>query len=296
MAKYAEPSVNPSAIVMEALQASQTQPSRTQSLRHMQRLIADYPELTKRIEVDGEYAVGTLEHARFTSSFSEIFEIELDDIGIPSDADNPLTPAWHDALTRKTRGWHGNSVAFDSVAVLVSSAALFPTAKQSSLFVELDRLTRTLHVMNFAVSGLPGKLFVPVHERLLTHVRHDHGQYFSTVLLSLGMLPEHVVIEIPAAFAAQPRRLAFIAANYRRYGFKVALQLPSEATLTAAVPLTLFDYLVPDLDEDAPLSCLGPLVQQAHDYGVRLVLNSPVSVASGVQRVIAGRVQTAPTR
>jgi hypothetical protein len=264
--------------------------SREAHLHRLNDSIAGYPELSKKIVIKGEYAFGILEQAKFTSSFSEIFEIDATDVNVPVEDAHPAAHTWLDALPRKTRGWRGSSVAFDSTAVLVSSTALFAKINQSSLLVSLDRLTRTLHAMNFAVAGFPGVLFLPVHERLLTHVRHDHGKYFSAVLLSLGLNPAHVVIEIPPVFTAHPDLLAYIATNYRRHGFKVALQLSAEAVLSGALPPAAFDYVVPELDEEVPIRALEAIVSQAQARSMRVVVNSPTSVASSAQQVINSKV------
>ena len=102
--------------------------------------------------------------------------------------------------------------------------------------VELDRLCRVLHVINFfrQSESAGGDLYLSVHARLLAAVEGDHGTAFSHVLELLGLPHERIVLQLPAMSAAQAWLLAHVAGNYRRKGFRIAL---NAADLHNAAPL-----------------------------------------------------------
>lgn len=111
----------------------------------------------------------------------------------------------------------------------LSPWSLFSTAADDHNLVALDRLCRTLHVLNARAAGHDGLLFLNVHGRLLAAVSDDHGQAFRRVVDALGVNPERIVIETPLAASEQPDLLAFVLRNYRANGFQVAVNVESAA-------------------------------------------------------------------
>ena len=93
----------------------------------------------------------------------------------------------------------------------------------------LDRLARTLHLLNALVAGHTLPLFLNVHGRLLAAVGDDHGRAFRRVVDALGVSPASIVIETPVEASAQPDLLTFVLRNYRANGFRVAVNLDSLA-------------------------------------------------------------------
>lgn len=119
----------------------------------------------------------------------------------------------------------------------LSPWSLFSMVADDAVLVGLDRLCRTLHVLNDPLAGVAEAadelLFLNVHGRLLAAVSEDHGHAFRRILdLVDRRLAAAVVIETPEAACAAPGLLAFVLANYRLNGFKVAANVRSLAELT----------------------------------------------------------------
>ncbi|MQY50806.1 EAL domain-containing protein [Rhodocyclus gracilis] len=91
--------------------------------------------------------------------------------------------------------------------------------------VRLDRLCRTLHSLNFSLHQPPvsGDLFLNVHPHHLLSVSGEHGAFFESVLRRCGLAPERVVIEILESSVDDLPRLEVALANYRRRGFRIAI-------------------------------------------------------------------------
>jgi EAL domain-containing protein (putative c-di-GMP-specific phosphodiesterase class I) len=105
--------------------------------------------------------------------------------------------------------------------------------------VALDRLCRMLHAINFfrqPASELAeaADLFVSVHDRLLSAVSSNHGYAFKRILAALGLPIEQIVLQLPAVVASRRWLLNYVADNYRRNGFRLAL---SAASIAEAVEL-----------------------------------------------------------
>jgi hypothetical protein len=98
----------------------------------------------------------------------------------------------------------GDELGFQAVTRRLDGAAfdLFDTIVNDPELVTLDRFARVLHAINFFGAGRHGLLFLRVHERLLKSVKYDHGRHFSSILISFGLSPARVVIELPGAAVA----------------------------------------------------------------------------------------------
>lgn len=99
--------------------------------------------------------------------------------------------------------------------------------------VELDRLCRMLHAINFyRQEGAAGHdLFLSVHDRLLTAVSGNHGMAFRRILTGLGLPVGQIVLQLPPITANQGWLLNYVANNYRLNGFRIAINAanPAEA-------------------------------------------------------------------
>jgi len=111
----------------------------------------------------------------------------------------------------------------------LSPWVLFSANADDNRLIALDRLARTLHTLNFLTSVDDGSalLFLNVHGRLLAAVEHDHGAAFRRVLDALGVAPARIVIEAPLATSSERDLLSFTVRNYRRQGFRTAVNLES---------------------------------------------------------------------
>lgn len=139
--------------------------------------------------------------------------------------------------------------------------------------VALDRLCRLLHAINFfrqADAG-DGDLYLNVHDRLLSAVSSNHGHAFRRILAALQLPLERVVLQLPAATPQQSWLLNYVADNYRRNGFRLAINVAAPAQA-----LQILERLQPaafKLDARTPgdTQALLALLQRCRDAGVGLV-------------------------
>jgi EAL domain-containing protein (putative c-di-GMP-specific phosphodiesterase class I) len=147
--------------------------------------------------------------------------------------------------------------------------------------IALDRLCRMLHAINF-FRQLPDEkadLYLGVHERLLAAVSGSHGVVFRRVLAGLGLPVERIVLQMPPVRQGQQFVLNYVADNYRRSGFRVAL-----TALDAADALKLAEQISPDvlkLDAGniADTDSLEALAAQCALRGTVLVLEQAESLS-----------------
>ncbi|MES2741797.1 MAG: EAL domain-containing protein [Pseudomonadota bacterium] len=99
--------------------------------------------------------------------------------------------------------------------------------------VELDRLCRMLHAINFfrQPEGEHAQLYLNVHDRLLSAVSSNHGYAFQRILDALGLPLAGIVLQLPAVTDKQSWLLNYVADNYQRNGFACAVNVngPGEA-------------------------------------------------------------------
>jgi len=90
--------------------------------------------------------------------------------------------------------------------------------------VELDRLCRMLHAINFyrQASETVG-LHLSVHARLLTAVDSNHGIAFRRILNLLELPHDKIVLQMPVVTQNQGWLLNYVLDNYRRNGFKLGV-------------------------------------------------------------------------
>lgn len=91
--------------------------------------------------------------------------------------------------------------------------------------VELDRLCRMLHAINFfrQQESAGSDLYLSVHARLLAAVEGNHGAAFRRVLMSLGLPQERIVLQLPVVTEHRGWLVNHVADNYRYNGFRIAV-------------------------------------------------------------------------
>lgn len=91
--------------------------------------------------------------------------------------------------------------------------------------VELDRLCRMLHSINFfrQPQSAGSDLYLSVHARLLAAVDGNHGTAFSRILKVLDLPQERVVLQLPVIVEHQGWLANYVADNYRRNGFRIGV-------------------------------------------------------------------------
>ncbi|WP_426114840.1 EAL domain-containing protein [Massilia sp. PWRC2] len=107
--------------------------------------------------------------------------------------------------------------------------------------IELDRLCRMLHSINFfrqpqAAQGDPQcDRYLSVHDRLLSAVSSNHGYAFRRILGALGLPGARIVLQMPAVGPGRRWLANYVADNYRRNGFRLAFNTPTVADAGAVI-------------------------------------------------------------
>lgn len=105
---------------------------------------------------------------------------------------------------------------------------------QVSDIVGLDRLVRTVHLLNYlpiAHLHSEGYLFLNVHPRHVLSVPRDHGAYFEEIILGCGLSPRQVAITL-AVSPAHDHRLTLLLErlkSYRSRGYATAVKFDDRA-------------------------------------------------------------------
>ncbi|WP_338763784.1 EAL domain-containing protein [Massilia sp. METH4] len=106
---------------------------------------------------------------------------------------------------------------------------LLENAASDDESVELDRLCRMLHAINFFRQPDAERLdlHLNVHGRLLSAVSTNHGHAFRRILDALELPLAQVVLQLPQTTPQQNWLLGYVADNYRRNGFRFAVHAAS---------------------------------------------------------------------
>lgn len=122
------------------------------------------------------------------------------------------------------------------------TAPIFPTSSQRHLgdsfselggipnIVSLDRLGRTVHMLNYLLLGTEeGNLFLHVHPRHILTVSRDHGAYFEDIIRACGLPLRRIVISLTIS-AQQSENIQLLIdrlRNYRQRGYAIAIDFDS---------------------------------------------------------------------
>lgn len=149
----------------------------------------------------------------------------------------------------------------------------FERIEDDQKLVAIDRMSRALHAINFFGAQRHGLLFLRVHERLLKSVKYDHGRHFSDVLVSFGLNPSRVVIELPSAAVAHRTFLGYLTKSYQRYGFKVAGNLQNAGQILSVSDMARLDFIKMDAGTALRDSTVKPLVGYAGRLKIPLIFD-----------------------
>lgn len=227
---------------------------------------AAYPFLREHLSLDAGtpsgFAYAQLRDMRIESGYQPIFDVSM----------NGMQTLWS---APESADRFGDELGFQALTLQPDGVQLdaFVCAANDQELVALDRLARTLHAINFFGVQRHGLLFLRVHERLLKSEKYDHGQHFSSVLISLGLNPARVVIELPSAAVAHRTFLGYLTTSYQRYGFKVAGNLPNAGHIMSVSDMARLDFL--KIDGVALLrdSMVKPLVAYANRLHIPLIFD-----------------------
>lgn len=159
------------------------------------------PDAPDALEVVGGRAQARFAELTLDSAFQPIFDLGRGRV------------VAHEALLR-ARSTRGAAVPPEQV---------FARPRGSEELVYLDRLSRTVHALNFVEQNAEkGALYLNVDPRhLLAAV--DHGLVFESILRHIGIPPEEVVLEILESAIDDLSALRVAIGNFRSRGFRIAI-------------------------------------------------------------------------
>jgi EAL domain-containing protein (putative c-di-GMP-specific phosphodiesterase class I) len=139
--------------------------------------------------------------------------------------------------------------------------------------IELDRLCRMLHAINFfrQPEALGADLFVSVHARLLAAVDSNHGIAFSRILNALELPQEKVVLQLPAVVEQQRWLLNYVSDNYRRNGFRFAVNAANVKEARDLLERVRPDVMKVDARELAAHRATVKLLSDCSSLGVQVI-------------------------
>jgi EAL domain-containing protein (putative c-di-GMP-specific phosphodiesterase class I) len=155
--------------------------------------------------------------------------------------------------------------------------------------INLDRLCRTLHVLNFLLYPQTGTdLFLHVNPRHVTGLKVNHGAYFEEILGYCGLTTQQLVITLALGFHSGSAYPSFIKGldNYRKRGFRVAIKFNQRISLEKNV-VRFLQELHPDFlhlhgsliqsshctdqEIDSSQLCFNPLIEAGREVGAQIV-------------------------
>jgi EAL domain-containing protein (putative c-di-GMP-specific phosphodiesterase class I) len=146
--------------------------------------------------------------------------------------------------------------------------------------VELDRLCRMLHAINFfrQPEAVNVDLYLAVHDRLLTAVSTNHGIAFRRILEGLGLPINKVVLQLPAVTEHQGWLLSYVADNYRRNDFRYAVNVANAMEALALLERIHPDVIKVDARELVPMAANFKLLEVAQQRGIQVIFKRLESV------------------
>ncbi|KAF1042421.1 MAG: hypothetical protein GAK35_02731 [Herbaspirillum frisingense] len=138
--------------------------------------------------------------------------------------------------------------------------------------VELDRLCRMLHAINYyrqAGDNAP-ELHLSVHARLLAAVNNNHGVAYRRILSALELPHERIVLQLPVVTPNQRWLLNYVLDNYRRNGFRLGVSANSPLEALGLLDKVKPDLIKVDARELADPDSVALLLLRAAEQGVRI--------------------------
>ena len=198
------------------------------------------------------------------------------------------------SLFQPVRALDGELLAFDAHAHSYSQEdrglsvwRLLNSAASDDESIELDRLCRMLHVLNFfrQTDDDASALLIGVHERLLAAVNSNHGAVFRHILDGLGLPVGRVLLQLPQASAERNWAIGFVVDNYRRNGFRIATHARDVAEAGRQLEQLRPEMVRIDSHASGNIEQLAHLIEHASALHVRLLF-SRVDVKADLLRII----------
>lgn len=139
--------------------------------------------------------------------------------------------------------------------------------------IELDRLSRMLHAINFyrQPAAAHAELFLSVHDRLLAAVGGNHGSAFRRILDGLGIPSEKIILQLPQPTQDRGWLLTYVADNYRRNGFRIAVNTADASQALGLLERVRPDAIKIDARKMVDVAALSRLLVEARHLGIRVI-------------------------
>jgi EAL domain-containing protein (putative c-di-GMP-specific phosphodiesterase class I) len=200
--------------------------------------------------------------ANFNSNFSPSLRVDDEGRAVGRYINATLTSVFHPIRSgndQRIVAYEAHARSYSPNDTGLNIWRLLESAANDSESVELDRLCRLLHAINFFRQAPPESfdLLVSVHSRLLTAIEDNHGKAFRHVLDLLELPHERVILQLPQTSPTQRWVLQHVADNYRRNGFRFGVNAPTvqqaialiEKTQPHTVKIDLHQVLSSELQE-----------------------------------------------
>jgi EAL domain-containing protein (putative c-di-GMP-specific phosphodiesterase class I) len=158
---------------------------------------------------------------------------------------------------------------------------LLDTVATDDQSIELDRLCRLLHAVNFYRQPelVDIDLYLSVHARLLAAVDSNHGTSFRRVLDVLGLPHRKIVLQLPLIQTDQAGLLNYVADNYSRNGFRLAVNAAHARHGLELLQQVQVEVIKVDAREITDEEAVLDLLQQSAERNVNLVFKRLESIA-----------------
>ncbi len=152
---------------------------------------------------------------------------------------------------------------------------LLNNAASDNESIELDRLCRMLHVLNFfrQVPDPSATLMIDVHERLLAAISDNHGAVFRRIVDGLNLPANRIVLQLPSTGARYQWAIGCVIDSYRRHGFRVATRAANAEEALRQIGQLRPDVIRLDLHATGSADDLAELLDQAQSSTVQLLLS-----------------------
>jgi hypothetical protein len=151
-------------------------------------------------------------------------------------------------------------------------AAVFSLPGDNEEFVFVDRLTRTLHTLNYLTyldRESRGLLLLKVHPRHVAGVARDHGLAFEEILRACGLLPDEITLEFSAGDDFDDAHCLRAMGSYQRRGYGIALAGPIDRPPPLALARKTQAAIVSlRLPENGKLARIRRYVDALHALGI----------------------------
>ncbi len=106
---------------------------------------------------------------------------------------------------------------------LLASSPIQSSVADNADITHIDRLSRTLHALNYLVQQGSGTLHLNVHLEHLLTVSSDHGQVFEEILRGCGLAPASFVLEVNEFPVRDRLHLRNAISAWQARGYRVAI-------------------------------------------------------------------------